>query len=65
MAADGVPEKNLNDIPLTHHDIGSVYYQMDRVVASATLPEKYSFRLNSKGRLPLLGKSLFGKLQGC
>ncbi|KAK4298435.1 hypothetical protein Pmani_029227 [Petrolisthes manimaculis] len=51
VAADGRPKSWPDDVPLPNQDISSVYYQMDRVIANATLPEKYSFRTDDKGSI--------------
>ncbi|KAK3895311.1 hypothetical protein Pcinc_000957 [Petrolisthes cinctipes] len=51
VAADGHPKPWPGDVPLPYQDISSVYYQMDRVIANATLPEKFSFRTDDKGSI--------------
>nr|XP_053655100.1 uncharacterized protein LOC128704097 [Cherax quadricarinatus] len=50
VAVDGGLEtENVTEIVKNYHNITAVYYKMDRLVASSTLPEQYSFRLPDKG----------------
>nr|XP_053652830.1 uncharacterized protein LOC128702564 [Cherax quadricarinatus] len=50
VAVDGTKEgEAFSVIPENCHNITAVYYRMDRLVANATLPEQYSFRLPDGG----------------
>lgn len=55
MSIDGSAEGQspFSVLPEGCHNITAVYYQMDRLVASATLPEQYAFRLADEGKLKI------------
>ena len=40
-----------SEVPEDCQNITAVYYQMDRLVASATLPQQYAFRLPDGGKM--------------
>lgn len=37
-------------VPINSQDIGNIYYQMDRLVAYATLPSYIAFRVKDEGK---------------
>nr|XP_045599531.1 uncharacterized protein LOC123758837 isoform X2 [Procambarus clarkii] len=44
-----LPSMTVSVIPEKYRNITAVYYKMDRLVANATLPEQYAFRLQDGG----------------
>lgn len=53
MSMDGHDEGKVpfSVLPEDCQNITAVYYQMDRLVASATLPQQYAFRLPNGGKM--------------
>lgn len=56
MSTDGSAEglSPFSVLPEGCHNITAVYYQMDRLVASATLPQQYAFRHPEEGTMMMI-----------